>query len=1624
MKSILIFFLLLSSIKSPPINIGVDLPENIVICEPGGCVNLNSIITGGNQCFFWTSDLGYFNDFDLNPTVCVQNEENFILTAIGFDLGPNLIINGDFESGSSSFYTDYAFEPCGNNSFGVLGCEGSYTIGTDASTTHTNFSACGSPGLGGNYMILNGSTSSANVFCQTVTVNPNSKYQVSVWGQSVINSSPATLQFSINGSVLPSATTLGGACSPSFMVDTWNSGASSSALVCVQNLNNAASGNDFGIDDVMFAEFCSDTAHIRVTVDPFTLDGSIPDLINCYVPTEDLTVYPNPPGNYSYNWYSFDGNIISQNGLQTITVDQPGVYTVDVINDQGCIESLDFYVSGSLDKPEVILNIPDSLDCKQNLIEITHNANDPDFFYNWTGPGITTNGNQASILVNTPGLYILEVINTYSGCNELFSIEVFENLELPASSIASLDTLNCSILEDSIYFNSLDPSANITWEDPMGNLFMQDTLITSISGIYEAYLTYPNANCLDTLETELYIDTLAPSFQIIASNNLDCTNPNAVLSGMVDPNIVSYQWSGPNVINESNIDLEITEGGNFTLEVIYKNGCTASSEINIEQHIPIFNFTLEGDTIINCEKDSSVLQSNLLDNNISIDWLTPNGIISSEEDITVFIPGWYTLMLTDSVGCVTSDSIYIVQDIDEANYTLIPDTLSCTKNLGTLTAFSDDPNAIISWIDPLGNNFSGNVLMTDIIGDYSVIIEYPNGCKSFSNVSLEISESFPQLSVDGNLHINCLDTEAILTGFSSIPVGQEQWLDPMGNNTSGNMIVGLDAGSYTYAVTTTDGCEAEYNVMVTLDTTKPELVLLPDLELNCIKTLAENTYSSSSDIAHVEWIYIPTAEVISNADIFTTDQPGDYTLLLYGENGCVTAFDFTIISDENPPDFQITFDSIDCDNPIATIELFSNENLEFNLTDPLGNVQQGNVFSTDMGGTIEIEAISENGCRSLRSVEIIVDTISPSVNLTLGTLNCLVDSFDPQVITSSDVISQQWSSAGGFNSTEVAPTLNQADIYTIQVAAANGCTSIANAELFIDTMVTLPVLTAGTLNCGINSVTVENINNANYTAYEWMDENGNSSNDSSFAASEAGQVTLTVTVANGCTAEESIQIEDLSDELTVLLAKDRDILTCLEDNTNLSVVNLPNMATVNWILLGNVVSTEPIFNTKFPGNYTAEVTDMNGCDGSESIEVLIDTIAPIFQFEAESITCSRPIARISIINPDPFIDYSFYDGNNLITSGSFTLWSEASLITIEAIGTNGCSSVQTHQIEIDTSNINFQLETDIITCDRPSVDIRLSEIFEGFVHEWFFDGNLVSSESDPLTVSEAGLYTLLISNPINGCSREKTIEVTEIDEAPVNIEYDIIQPLCGETDFLIRDIIIEGGIPPFSYSIGNSDFIAFDQLPILTAGSHELVIKDSNGCTLMTSFELSIPDPLTSYIIPELEVNWNIDHEMFLTINKPLNEIVSIEWFPKSGLSCYDCIDPIANLTEDTEYEILIEDIDGCTSRASIKISVLKNIQIYTPNAFTPFNGDGINDKFRLFGLPKDVKIVSTMSIYDRWGNLVFEQFDKLIDDPDFGWNGRKHERKLAPGVYVFVAEVIFKDETETLLFGDVTLID
>ncbi|MDY0104527.1 MAG: gliding motility-associated C-terminal domain-containing protein, partial [Lentimicrobium sp.] len=100
--------------------------------------------------------------------------------------------------------------------------------------------------------------------------------------------------------------------------------------------------------------------------------------------------------------------------------------------------------------------------------------------------------------------------------------------------------------------------------------------------------------------------------------------------------------------------------------------------------------------------------------------------------------------------------------------------------------------------------------------------------------------------------------------------------------------------------------------------------------------------------------------------------------------------------------------------------------------------------------------------------------------------------------------------------------------------------------------------------------------------------------------------------------------------------------------------------------------------------------------------------------------------------------------------------------------------------------------------------------------------------------------------------------------------------------------------------------------------------------------------------------------------------------------------------TEPGLYWVSVMDTKGCSAADSVLLEIC-SIDIIVPNAFTPDNGDELNDEFKpiITGWEPGKYY---MQVFNRWGELLFE-----TNDYNEGWDGTYKGQLVAPGLYSYI---------------------
>ena len=261
---------------------------------------------------------------------------------------------------------------------------------------------------------------------------------------------------------------------------------------------------------------------------------------------------------------------------------------------------------------------------------------------------------------------------------------------------------------------------------------------------------------------------------------------------------------------------------------------------------------------------------------------------------------------------------------------------------------------------------------------------------------------------------------------------------------------------------------------------------------------------------------------------------------------------------------------------------------------------------------------------------------------------------------------------------------------------------------------------------------------------------------------------------------------------------------------------------------------------------------------------------------------------------------------------------------------------------------------------------------------------------------------------------------------PTAMEIISNDPLCfGQTGDLAI-VSITGGEGPYLYSIdGGENYGSSNLFGNLSPGTYDVLIQDVNGCELEESIIIEAAEQFTLQLAPEVTVEMGQNYQIEAITNFDTSQIEQIIWSPTTNLSCTNCLNPrVDTILNQIQYSLTLINENGCVASAQITLRVDKTRQVYIPNAFSPGNADGQNDRFMIYANNDKIKQVNTFKIFDRWGEEVFLAENFQPNDPAYGWRGTFNDEQLNPAVFVYFAEIEFIDGVKIIYKGDVTILE
>lgn len=1382
-------------------------------------------------------------------------------------------------------------------------------------------------------------------------------------------------------------------------------------------------------------------------------------------------------GTLAYDW-QFGGNSISDS--VDIDVSDPGIYTLIVTDiDNGCTDQMDVEVFQDIEAPSAVADVSGLITCTSTTVTLDGGGSSGSgtINYNWLDSVGSSVGNGATLDVGTAGTYTLVVTNESNGCTDETSLEVEEDSNFPSADAVADGILTCA--DGTVQIDGSNSSSNGTtsfnWLDSGGNSMGSDpTLDVTVPDTYTLIITDEDNGCTAQTSVQVDQDIAAPVSDAGQGTTLTCGVTSVSLDGSASSsgNNISYLWQNAGGVPVGNtVMVDVSQTGIYTLIVTNDdNGCTASSTVEVvpDADLPVANAGLGATltcAINDVDLDGSGSSSG---NNIVYEWFDPNSVsLGSNIMINVSAIGTYTLVVTDNDnGCSASSSVEVIEDLVAP----VPDAgndafITCVDTDATLDASNSVGNNLsYEWTDPSGGSLGGaeNITVSDI-GIYTLMVtDGVNGCTAETTVEVipDIDEPVADAGQDGLL--TCDIIQVTLDGNNSSGGTLEyEWLDDQGIPISTDPTVNVSTtGMYTLIVTDTEnGCTNTATAEVTEDIIPPVAEAGDNSLLTCVvfDVTLDGSNSTGSPNLEFEWQNSSGVQVGNNAAI-TVSLTDIYTLIVTNtDNGCTASDNVEVNPDYDAPLADAGQDGLlTCAVTQVTLDgsaSTGSSNLSFEWLDPISNPISTNVdVDVSIPGIYTLIVTNEdNGCTEMATVEVDEDVDLPLADAGQDNTVSCVDTdaiLDGSGSESGSNISYSWEDdMGNEVGTTTVITVSNVGVYTLIVTNDDtGCSSSSTAE--VTSTVVLPTADAGlgsTLTCDITEVTLDGSgsDSGNTISYEWLDPSGNTiSTTINAVASEPGTYTIIVTDSdNGCVTQATVDIDqDITPPVAFINTGsstdlDCDITSTVLDGTGSSPANSLDFM---WTTAdGNIMSgaTTPNPEVNAEGTYTLTVTNtLNGCTASTDIFIAQDITPPVaFINDPDELTCVVLETNLdgtgSSANGN--FSYSWSNAGGGIVSGDTTLQPTVNLPGIYTLTVlnedNGCESSANITVNEDITPPNAVAATDEeFDCVTESINLsgEGSSIGPDISYLWSGNGTIDNNTGLAPTIYEPGTYTILVTDNGNGCTNTADVIVDVNGNVPNAAAFEVVDAPCFGEPGSITIADVTGGSPPYLYSVdGGQSFSSSNIFSSLQPGEYEVIIQDAIGCeheelvTIQPAVELTVN--VQTEVVIELGENYQID----ALINVDTSEIDQIIWSPTEGLSCTDCLNPkVDTLLHEIQYTVTIINHNGCQSTDQIMLRVDKTREVFIPNAFSPHNNDGQNDRFMIFANNDKIRQVNTFQVYDRWGEQIFLAENFLPNDPTYGWDGKLDDEPLNPAVFVYWAEIEFIDGVKIIYKGDVTL--
>jgi hypothetical protein len=570
----------------------------------------------------------------------------------------------------------------------------------------------------------------------------------------------------------------------------------------------------------------------------------------------------------------------------------PGDYMILATGINGCDTMVNFTILKDTVPPDFILTVSDTIDCNSPLVTLGTVTNSIIDEFRWIGPNGFVSSDTTPV-ISDGGRYILQATGI-NGCTAIDTLQVtIDTLSPLVQGLSNDITCIASKAKLDVLTNIANPT--YLWIGPNGFVSDDKDPLAVDTGSYIINITGPNG-CTRSDRITLKADTDAPRIMLDSISYLLCDSSGANLEVSSDLLGTTFSWFGDGFFSSEQRPF-VDAIGTYTVYATGPNGCRSfkNTVVEVDTRLPRFNST---STNINCIDNRGMIIAQSVNDDLSWEWIGPNGFTSQETSVAVSDSGIYSLIVQGQNLCIDTQSVQVIIDQNPPVLNAgFDDILQCAVEEVQIDGSGSFGVHSISyqWTTQDGNILRGENTPLVTVGDegsYTLTLrDNVNGCVSDTTISISRTpqefEDFTAIVSDPScvgFQNGMISFESQVGGYAPLRFSFEG-----GPFALKNDFQFLDAGTYTITARDSLGCEVTKTF--TIDPPNEIFLDLGDdrsIELGESTDLIITSNISPDSIAQLLWSDTTALRCLDCLEqTITPNRTVVYNLKLIDLNGCM-----------------------------------------------------------------------------------------------------------------------------------------------------------------------------------------------------------------------------------------------------------------------------------------------------------------------------------------------------------------------------------------------------------------------------------------------------------------------------------------------------------------------------------------------------------------------------------------------------------------------------------------------------------------------------------------------------------------------------------------------------------------